>query len=736
MDRARQPPRLDTRSRRVPRALAVAVTLLLTTTQVAADQPDPLTLDASFSSQVLGGRVLVLVDAEARFDATDVSALSPDDFTQSTQEVPSFGFSSAAYWFRIEVENRLDHPVPWLLEVGYPHLDHIDLYGDNDTDNAHGANATGAAKHSSTGDRMPFSTRDLHYRNVVFERAAPPGRHVYLLRVASSGPVTVPVTAWSRGAFFDHVNAQSPPLWMFYGLMLVMSVYNLFVYFAARERAYLYYVLYIAGFSAFQFTLNGLSFQYLWPNAPAWGNQFMPIAIGFAFAMGVQFMRHFVVFWEHYPRYDRFARILGVGGGALSILLAFTTPTRISIRFAIIMGIAVILLAVPPVFVMAFRGQRQARYYAAAWVVFLVGILFYLLKSTGIIPTNVVTEWTIQIGAALETVMLSLGLADKINVMRRNLAGLNRQLESNVERLTHALDQAEEAQRAKSAFLAGVSHELRTPLNAIINVPEGLLAQYRQTRIARCGSCESTFDIDENEVINAQTPCPECSANSLTEATTWVCDADPETTVGHLRMVHRAGNHLLDVVSDILDISKLEAGKVTIDPAPLNLGSLVRDALEPMDELARSKGVTLRIDVPETECVVSGDATKLRQVVLNLVGNAIKFSDGRGEVRVSLSVMADHARIGVHDQGVGIAEADKAKLFGRFVQAHAGETRRFGGTGLGLAISKQLVELHGGELWFDSELGRGSDFYVRLPLLSSQALGNTAQAAQAAQAAQ
>ncbi len=671
-----------------------------------------LVVGDDFRSAPLGARAQVWVDTEGTHDIEDVLALSADRFASTGQEVPSYGFTSAAYWFRLVVENPQAHGQQWLLEIAYPHLDHLDLYGPSED---------GALKHSAAGDGLPFHARDVDYRNVVFEVETPPGQHVYLLRVASSGPLTVPITAWSMRGFLDHIKNEYPILWMFYGLMIVMAVYNLFVFFAVRQLPYLYYVLYITAFVLFQFTLNGLSYQYLWPNASEWTNRFSPTSIGLAFALGVQFMRHFVDMKRHVPRFDRVVFVLGPCGGMATVALAQVAPVWLSVRVAIFVGITVIVISLPGVGWLAFKGNRQARYYLAAWTVFFAGILLYLFKSIGIIPTNAITEWTIQAGAALEVVLLSLGLADKINVMRRDLAGLNQQLESNVARLTTALDEAEQAQRAKSAFLASVSHELRTPLNAIINIPEGLIEQYREVDVAHCNSCRSTFDVEPGEVVSAQTPCPECARTTLAIERQWVFKGSADSAVKNLKLVHRAGSHLLDVVSDILDISKLEAGRMGIHPKPMDLAELVRDVSAPMYAVASAKGVQLALDLPTDARMVSGDATKLRQVVLNLISNAIKFSDGRGMVQVTLRDESAHVCVAVRDEGMGIAEQDKPRIFGRFMQAQSQDTRRFGGTGLGLAISKQLVDLHGGELWFESEQGRGSAFFVRLRRLDAAA---------------
>ena len=192
-------------------------------------------------------------------------------------------------------------------------------------------------------------------------------------------------------------------------------------------------------------------------------------------------------------------------------------------------------------------------------------------------------------------------------------------------------------------------------------------------------------------------------------------EGNPASTARHLRHVHGASKHLLEVVGSILDFSKLEAGRMELNVTDVELATLLDDALAPLTQLAAQKGVELVLPAVSSGARIRADRVRLAQILINLVGNAIKFSNGRGAVRVELLLESDAHVICVHDQGIGIAPEDRARIFESFSQVDSSDTRRFGGTGLGLAISKSLVELHGGSIWVDSELGKGSTFSVRLP---------------------
>src|SRR5579859_3780516 len=249
--------------------------------------------------------------------------------------------------------------------------------------------------------------------------------------------------------------------------------------------------------------------------------------------------------------------------------------------------------------------------------------------------------------------------------------------------LKDALARSEAAAAAKTDFLANMTHELRTPLTAI----HGFAGVLRQSK-----------------TITGQ-------------------DAR------HAGLIHDASQTLLGVVGDVLDFSKLEAGAFELDPAPFDPAATVRSAAEIVAEQAAGKGLALdlRIDAPDPAPLLIGDAPRFRQVLLNFLYNAIKFTrEGGVTIELSGRVQDDrcHMRIAVTDTGIGIDEAHIAALFNRFTQADASVSRQFGGTGLGLAISKQIVEAMGGRIGVDSVVGKGSTFWleVDLPTTADDAL--------------
>ncbi len=656
----------------------------------------------------LGTRMSVFEDPGGELDIAQVSSPAfARRFRAVGTAAPAYGLNTSAFWLRLRVENQNPRSLPWLLEVAYPHLDHVDLYVPN---------GDGSYRVKKRGDRLPFAQRDLRYRTFLFtlDESAHSAR-TYYMRVQTSGSANLPLLAWTSLALLDHQARELSGFFLFYGILLVMATYNLFLFFFLRQREYLYYVLYNFSLLLFQFTIHGHTFQYLLPNQIWLANNLIPFFVGMNFVWTTLFLQVYLNLDVNFPRVNRIlsgANYVFVGLSLLGLCGFYALSIRLLIVCTLASTVCSPLVAIP----LARQGMRQARLYMLAWAALIAGVVAYVLRTLGVLPSNWLSEWGIQIGASLEVVLLSLALADRINGMRSNLTTLNAQLSQNVSDLKLALEQAQAGTRTKLEFLATVSHELRTPLNAIINIPGGLLRDFKHSASASCAQCASVFALEPGDEISAASVCPECAALGMLRQEELVeYHGQPEATERHLLSIERSGKHLLQMVNGILDFSKLEAGKVSLSVGEVPVQALLLDTAEPLEELARRAGVKLSVEAPDGSLMVLADGLRLKQVLINLISNAIKFSDRRGTVFVSVQSASDGYRFAVRDQGIGIAAENLETVFGSFEQVQQPGQRRFGGTGLGLFISRSLVRKHGGEMWVESTLGQGATFRFHIP---------------------
>jgi signal transduction histidine kinase len=349
---------------------------------------------------------------------------------------------------------------------------------------------------------------------------------------------------------------------------------------------------------------------------------------------------------------------------------------------------------------------------------FAVALVFASAVNDSLVASDVYQfAYTLEYGLVSMLMAMSYVLVSRFKALHDDVTSLNEGLARTNANLLVALTAAHESGRAKTEFLASISHELRTPLNAIINLPEGILEQLIPAVRARCGSCNAELELDSGETADAAAACPACGvAGRLVSGPSWRLAETGAQTRRHLETVARAGRHLLGLVNDILDASKLELGRATLSLGAVSVGDLLVEVADSLRPLADEAKVAIRaVDCPNRLAIVA-DRVKLAQVLYNLLGNAIKFSPPASTIEVGVTA-PDPAHVLFHcrDQGIGIAKEHHEAIFEKFRQVHDGSTRAYGGTGLGLAISKSLVELHGGRIWLESTPGAGSTFFVLLP---------------------
>ncbi|MBH3338071.1 response regulator [Pseudomonas mendocina] len=640
--------------------------LLLFLSLVFCSFASAVTFDEQMRMLPLGQSMYVFEDVRGDASIDDVASPAVQgSFRLHDKPVLNAGYSRSVFWLRLDFEYR---PVQakgdrnWLLELAYPPLDHLELYLP--------ARDGRFALAQRTGDALPFDSRQIRQNNYLFELNLEPGqvKRIYL-RLESQGSIQAPLTLWAPNAYLEEQPGRIYVLGIIYGVLLVMLVYNLFIFLSVRDTSYLYYILYIASFGLYQVSVNGAGIEFFWPNSPWWANAATPFLIGSAALFGCQFARSFLHTAEHSPWVDRLLLLLmacGAGVMILALCISYATALRLATYLALLFTVAIFAAGI----LAWLRGMRVARYFIFAWTAFLVGGIVNTLMVLGYLPNVFLTMYASQIGSALEVSLLSLALADRINAMKEERARILQEAGRKLEELNQELA---DSNRFKDEFLATVTHELRTPMNGVI------------------GSLElmQTVKMDV-----------ELEQYQKTAAT--------------------SARDMMRMVNDILALTELQAGKLYPRREAFSLRGLFDGLRAQYAPRAEDKGLSFTLELednlPDT---LEGDATKLAQALGYLLDNAIKFTSEGG---VALQVgragsQGSHLPLSVvvSDSGIGFVQGE-GDLYQRFHQLDGSMTRKYGGLGIGLAICRQLVDLLGGSLSHESQPDVGSRFRLNVPL--------------------
>ena len=648
----------------------------------AAQARAPFLLTEQQGQYALGRALEYLEDPTGALTIADVT--SPpyaERFVQSQQEIPNFGYTDSAYWVRLRFRNAAPQITQWWLELGSI-IGYVECYRP-------GAGPLGF-EIIRTGDALPFSTREIAYHRLVFALTLPPEADyaVYLRLLSAGGGMVFPFTLWRPENFGLASRTNVLLSGVFYGALLMLAAYNTFLWVALRDAGYFYYVGHLLSIILLFCSMEGIAGQYLWPNAVWWYRFSIPV---FSVCAGMIIIKFTMSALETRTRAPR-AHAVFVGllviWGMLPVLIPFVSFGSF-IRLAAMVRLIGTIIQIMVAFQIWRNGYRPARYALCAWLIAnLPGLLTILATGWGLAALSTLSTRGPQLRILLMEMMLSLTLADRIRLLReeketaqmeaiaalqqqdrlareQNLL-LEQQVAARTEQLMNAKDKAEVANLAKSAFLANMSHELRSPLNAILGFAELMLRSKRN-------------DLEQQE---------------------------------NLRIITRSGEHLLSLINQVLDLSKIEAGKIALNPRPFDLMRLLDD-LEDMFRLkAEEKQLQLIVergaDVPRN---IATDELKLRQALINLLNNALKFT-AQGGVTVRVTTVAQtenraRLRFEVEDTGAGIPPEEMGKLFEAFEQTSSGlQTQE--GTGLGLPISRKFVQLMGGDMDARSQIGVGT----------------------------
>ncbi|MCB9184886.1 MAG: phosphate starvation-inducible protein PsiE [Flavobacteriales bacterium] len=680
--------------------LALLVACVAVSAQVAVGQMTAVY--PSDAERSIGQHAALFQDSTGLMAPEEV--LRTAHFAPSEAEVPNLGVSRSAHWIRFRILNDSDEP-NLILSIPYAEIDELDLY------HIHGR----IPKHIAHGGRLAEAESQFGVESgfQITLPIAPSAEEEFFLRVRGFKPIHVPLLVATAA---NTSTAQSTSLaWIgvYAGALIAMALYNFFIFLSTRDRSYFLYVGYILIIASAQLSFLGFGPLDLLGDS-AWFNAHSSIIFALlAVVFGMEFARRFIGTKELMPRLHRLVPIFYALIGLDMALYCFV-DSWVGYQFAqAITGWTAIYLLLMGI-VGARKGSRQARYFLLAWSAFLVGVLVFVLKDAGVLPFNRLTQFAMPIGSALEGVLLSFGLADRINVLRsekeRLIREQNQVLEQKVRERTAALQESNDTLKRTQTQLvnsekmaslgqltAGIAHEINNPVNFITSN----IAPLRR---------------NISEVVHV---IQEYRAAETAEALSRVREEEARMGVGEaieeldgiIASVAEGASRTAEIVRGLRNFSRLDEND--LKEADLNEG--LRSTMTVLGPQYRDK-VELRLElgeIPKVECFPG----KVNQVFMNILTNAAQATlaraDGRPRVvSASTSLFEDQVHVRISDTGIGMNDETIARIFDPFFTTKpVGE-----GTGLGLAIVYGIINDHGGSIEVQSQPGVGTEFLISLPL--------------------
>jgi len=358
----------------------------------------------------IGKDVLYLVDQTAKLTFNDVFNHKHDtEFHQTKTDIPNFGFSDSDYWLTWQVIHTGQSEKEWLLEIGYPHLDQIELYI---------IDHMGEIDIRKAGDTYLFNKRELAYKNFIFHiRFEPNEIKRFYLKIRSDSSIQIPLYIWDKMSFSENVVIVEVCYGLFVGCMTIMFFYNIFLFISIRDKIILYLLVSIGTYTLAQLTINGHAFQYLWQESPLLANKTLPLWIVVSVTSFILFSKRFI---EPYKLSLMINKILLIAFalGLLIIPLSLTIQYRSSIEMAVIYTVISSAIVLFSALLSVYKKKPASRFFCLGMLSLFVGILMYMLKTAGFLASSFLTEYSYQIGSVLFIMMMSNAIVDRIYYQR------------------------------------------------------------------------------------------------------------------------------------------------------------------------------------------------------------------------------------------------------------------------------------------------------------------------------
>ncbi|MCH7411173.1 response regulator [Belliella sp. DSM 111904] len=567
----------------------------------------------------------------------------------------NLGFTKENHWLKFSLKNESEKELNLYFETGRPITDLIEF---------HQINELGEIKSQKNGDLEPFSKKAFNHRKMIFPFSLEANSvYNFYIQYQSDGEViNLPLNIHSSVSLIKSSYLEQFIFGIFYGVLVLAGTIYAFFYFGIREKSFLLYSFYVLSVVLLHLSLDGYFFQFITPEA-GWLSRHA-VLLGAAFST-LAFGRYIQV----YTKVKNFSNWINTAFNYLHILVItlilcicfFESLFHLYYPLVNLFGIILLLLIVTTVITSYFKNSQNDIFFTLGIFFFFVGFFIFILNNFSLISNSFFTENASKFGTGLEIIFLSLSMANRIKILK-----------SEKEKIQdRALEQSIESNEIKSFFLSNISHELRTPLNAVIGL---------------------TKSIEE-------------STNSV-------------NIKNDLKVIRYSSLGLLSAIDDILDYSKIERNELRLEHKKIDISALIREVRTIIENQTKNKNLRFVYEeINQLPRFIIGDKARIRQILLNLLNNAVKFTNqGYILLRIDSQIIDNKFHFGliIKDTGIGINNAKLDRIFESFIQERIDDKRKFGGFGLGLGIVKALVKLYNGQVSIESEQNIGTKVKVSI----------------------
>lgn len=676
---------------------------------------------------VLGNHISILEDASNKLNLNDVQ--KSDAFIPSRVPIPNLKLSNSDFWIKFSIKNE-SNLNKIILALEYPMLSVCEFYSMRD----------GKVQSMSYDDL--FSLRKYKHQNFLFDVDLPKGETAsYFIRVKSSEQMMLPLVLGPPKEMAEKMLTNDLVWGIFIGLILVMVVYNLFIYISVKDSSYLYYVAYSLFVGLTQITLSGFTYRFILFDHPSWNHLGIILFPGLAGITGNLFMMNFLQTRENIPKFHKaiYAPLLIY---SIAIILRILGYDQASYRAIDIAAITTVFITFTVTISLSIKGYRPAILFLTAFSMFFTGLLLFVLRNLGIVPYNDFSNYTKEFGIALDVVLLAFALADKINTFKREkersqeetlkalkeneriireqnvileqkvnertleLSEANTELNQTLIDLKEAEGQLVEAEKMASLgqLTAGIAHEINNPINFVTS---------NVTPLNRDIDILISFISEMEKIGLSDLPAEEKKKQIEEQKEELDYDYLKMEIAQLLKGIHEGASRTSEIVKGLRVFSRLDEDdlkKANINDGLDSTLIIVNNLLSNKIKLEKSYSA-----IPLIDCYPG----KLNQVFLNIISNAIyainkKFGDHQGGIlTISTSSNEKSIFVKIEDNGIGMDEVTKKKIFEPFFTTKdVGE-----GTGLGMSIAYNTIKRHQGEIQINSTPGLGTEFILELPIV-------------------